>query len=225
MTKLGELREELRTVFSGRGAKLTDSLVPVLVFLVTNPLVGLRFALWGALGIAGVIALVRIRQKESLMYALGGLGGVLLAAGFAWLSGSDTGFFLPGLISGAATVTLCVVSVLVRRPLAAWSSFITRRWPLEWYWHPRVLPAYVEVTIFWAVAFAARLALEYWFFSQESFVDLGVSRVGLGWPYTIALLVVSYLYGIWRLGKLEGPSVEEFKLGQEPPWVGQKRGF
>jgi hypothetical protein len=111
MTKLGELREELRTVFSGRGAKLTDSLVPVLVFLVTNPLVGLRFALWGALGIAGVIALVRIRQKESLMYALGGLGGVLLAAGFAWLSGSDTGFFLPGLISGAATVTLCVVSV------------------------------------------------------------------------------------------------------------------
>jgi len=39
------------------------------------------------------------------------------------------------------------------------------------------------------------------------------------------LLVVSYLYGIWRLGNLEGPSVEEFKLGQEPPWEGQKRGF
>ena len=158
MTKLGELREELRTVFSGRGAKLTDSLVPLLVFLVANPLVGLRFALWGALGIAGAFALVRIWQKESLLYALGGLGGVLLAAGFAWLSGSDTGFFLPGLISGAFTVILCVASVVFKRPIAAWSSFITRRWPLEWYWHPRVLPAYVEVTIFWAVAFAARLA-------------------------------------------------------------------
>ena len=225
MTRWAELRQEFSLVFSGKGAKLTDSLIPLLVFLVANPLVGLTYALWGALGAAGIIALIRIRQQENLAYALGGLGGVLLAAGFAWLSGSDSGFFLPGLISGAGTVILCLASVVFKRPLAAWSSFITRRWPLKWYWHPQVLPAYLEVTIFWAVAFSARLALEAWFFSQESFVALGVARVGLGWPYTVSLLVISYLYGVWRLGKLEGPSVEEFKSGQEPPWEGQKRGF
>jgi len=225
MTRWAELRHEFSVVFAGKGAKVTDSLVPLLVFLVANPLVGLKIALWGALITAGIFTLLRIGQKESLLYALGGLAGVLVAAGFAWLSGSDTGFFLPGLISGALTVTLCVVSVVAKRPLAAWSSFLTRRWPLEWYWHPRVLPAYQEVTIFWAVAFAARLGLEFWFFSQESFVALSISRVGLGWPYTVALLVVTYLYGIWRLGKLEGPSVKEFKTGQQPPWEGQKRGF
>jgi len=225
MTRWVELRQEFSLVFSGQGAKFSDSLIPLLVFLVANPLLGLTYALWGALGAAGIFALIRIRQKESLIYAFGGLGGVLLAAGFAWLSGSDSGYFLPGLISGAFTVILCVVSVVFKRPLAAWSSFITRRWPLKWYWHPQVLPAYREVTIFWTAAFSARLALEAWFFSRESFVALGVARVGLGWPYTVVLLVISYLYGVWRLGKLEGPSVEEFKSGQEPPWEGQKRGF
>jgi len=39
------------------------------------------------------------------------------------------------------------------------------------------------------------------------------------------LLVISYLYGTWRLRHLKGPSVEEFKAGAEPPWTGQRRGF
>jgi len=225
MSKLEELIEEFKSVFAGRGARFVDSFLPLLLFLVANPLIGLNYALWAALGLAGVLALYRITQKQNLVYAFGGFGGVLLAGVFVWLSGSDTGFFLPGLISGAVTVILCVVSVAINRPLVAWTSFITRRWPLSWYWHPKVLPAYNEVTMMWAVAFAARLALEYWFFRQEAFQALGAVRIALGWPYTVVLLVVSYLYGLWRLGKLQGPSIEEFKAGQEPPWEGQKRGF
>jgi hypothetical protein len=50
-------------------------------------------------------------------------------------------------------------------------------------------------------------------------------RILLGWPFIIALLIVTYLYGLWRLSKLGGPSVEEFKAGKSPPWEGQKRGF
>ena len=77
----------------------------------------------------------------------------------------------------------------------------------------------------WAVAFAARLVLEYWFYQREAVGALGAIRVFLGWPFTITLLVISYLYGLWRLGRLNGPGVEEFKEGVEPPWEGQKRGF
>jgi hypothetical protein len=77
----------------------------------------------------------------------------------------------------------------------------------------------------WAVAFALRLILEFWFFQLESISALGWSRILLGWPYIIILLIVSYLYGLWRLGQLRGPSIEEFKTGAEPPWSGQIRGF
>ena len=225
MSKRKELQEEFREIFSGKGARLFDSFVPLLVFLIANSLIGLNYALGGALGTAGLFAFYRIVKRENLVYAFGGFGGVLLAAVFVKISGSETGFFLPGLISGAVTVILCVVSVAINRPLVAWTSFITRRWPLGWYWHPKVLPAYNEVTMMWAVAFAARLTLEYWFFRQEAFQALGASRIVLGWPYTVILLVVSYLYGLWRLGKLQGPSIEEFKTEKQPPWEGQMRGF
>ena len=202
-----------------------DSFAPLLAFLIINPLLGFDLALWGALGAAGAFAIYRIAQRESLVYSFGGIGGVLLAGLFVKLSGSETGFFLPGLISGAATVVLCLISVLLSRPLVAWTSFITRRWPLDWYWHPGVLPAYNEVTVFWAVAFSARLVMEYWFFQQGFVSALGAIRIFLGWPYIVILLVISYLYGMWRLGQLQGPSVEEFKAGKQPPWEGQRRGF
>ncbi|MFC2064300.1 DUF3159 domain-containing protein [Chloroflexota bacterium] len=225
MGKLKELQEEIKLVFTGRGLRLLDSFLPLLVFLLANPLLGLIVALWSALGAAVLIAVIRITKKESIVYSLGGLGGVLLAAVFVNLSGSESGFFLPGLISGAVTVVLCVITVAINRPLVALTSFIARRWPLGWYWHPAVLPAYNEVTIAWAIAFSVRLVLEFWFFNQDSVNALGAVRVILGWPYTITLLIASYLYGLWRLDRLNGPSVEEFGAGIEAPWEGQKRGF
>jgi hypothetical protein len=225
MSKFKELQEEFNSVFSGKGAGLIDSFVPLLVFLVVNPLLEVDLALWGALVTAGAFAVYRIVQKESIVYSLGGIGGVLLSGLFVKLSGSEAGFFLPGLISGAIIVVLCVVTVVLNRPLVAWTSFITRRWPLDWYWHPKVLPAYNEVTIFWAISFSARLVIEYWFFQQGIVNALGAIRIFLGWPYIVILLVISYLYGMWRLGKLQGPGIEEFKAGKQPPWEGQKRGF
>lgn len=225
MSKLTELREEFSLVLSGRGLKLMDSFLPLVVFLIANPLLGLNPALWAALGGATLFAIYRILRKESLVYSLGGLGGVLLAAIFVNLSGSESGFFLPGLISGGITVVLCIVTVAINRPIVAWTSYIARRWPLDWYWHPQVLPAYNEVTIAWAVAFLVRLVLEYWLFREDVVNALGVTRLLLGWPFTVILLVASYLYGLWRLGRLAGPSVEEFKAGKATPWEGQKRGF
>ncbi len=225
MNRIKELQEELKTVFAGRGVKILDVMVPLLIFLGANPLFGLNPALGASIGAAVIFFLIRVVQKDNLFYALGGLLAVLLAAGFALLSNSDVGFFLPGLFSGALTVFLCLMSVIVRRPLAALSSHLTRRWPLAWYWHPQIRPAYSEVTLFWSVGFAARLALEYWLYLQGAANSLGLIRTLLGWPYTILILIISYLYGIWRLRILNGPSVEEYAAGVEPPWTGQKRGF
>jgi len=225
MAKLQELGEELRGVLSGRGSRLVDSFLPPVVFLILNSLADVNAALWGAVGVSIVFAVFRLIRRENLTYALGGLGGTLLAGLFVKLSGSGTGFFLPGFFSGAATVILCVVSVAFNRPLVAWSSFIARRWALDWYWHPKVLPAYNEVTILWAVAFATRLTVEFWLYQKDALVALGTVRIFLGWPFIVVLLIVTYLYGLWRLAKLQGPSVDEFKAGKTPPWEGQKRGF
>ncbi|MBE0409766.1 MAG: DUF3159 domain-containing protein [Anaerolineales bacterium] len=225
MTKIQELGEELRSVLSGRGSRLVDSFLPLLIFLVFNPLIGVNSSLLMAVASAAFFAIIRLLRRESLVYSIGGLGGVVLAAIFVIISGSERGFFLPGLISGSITVILCVVSVALNRPVVAWTSFIARRWPLNWYWHPKVLPAYNEVTILWGVAFAARLGFEFWLYQRDALDALGATRILLGWPYIIVLLVITYLYGIWRLRNLAGPSVEEFNQSKAPPWESQRRGF
>ncbi len=221
--KLREIGEELRTVLTGRG-NLADSILPPILFFAVNALAGFGLALWAALFAALLITLLRVSRHQSLGYALAGLAAVALSVGVAKASGQAGGFFLPGVLTDLITVILCVASVLLGRPLVALTSAVVRRWPLRWYWHPRVRPAYGEVTWIWGLFFAARTTLHLALLQGSSGV-LAVIAVVTVRPATILLLVVSYLYGTWRLRNLGGPSVEEFKAGTEPPWAGQRRGF
>jgi hypothetical protein len=222
--KVRELTEEFRTVVAGR-SNLTDSIIPPLVFVVINALSELQVAIAGSFAFALLIASVRLSRRQSVSYALGGVGGVVLAAVIAQLLGRAEGYFLPAMVTGGGTLVVCVVSVVVRRPMVAWTSHLARGWPLAWYWHPEVRPAYSEVTWLWALFFAIRLLLQFALFQGAAPELLAVVNVALGLPATIVLLVVSYLYGTWRLRDLSGPSIEEFKQGAEPPWTGQQRGF
>jgi hypothetical protein len=225
MTDKGrELVEEFRTVVIGRG-NLFDVIVPPVVFVIINELLGLEVAVWGSIALAALIIVVRLARRQSLRNAFGGLGGVFFAILVAMLLGRAEGYFLPAIITGGLTVIVCLVSVLARRPLVAWTSHVARRWPLDWYWHPKVRPAYSEVTLAWAVFFALRLVLQLALFEGEAPVLLAVFNVLAGWPATVTLLVMSYLYGAWRLRHLRGPSVQEFKGSAKPPWSGQRRGF
>lgn len=225
MSKIQEIREELVNVLSGKKLKILDSIIPLIIFLALNQLFGLNSATIFSLISAGIFLGYRTWTGDKLIYALVGALGVFTAAGIAYFSGSDTGFFIPGLITGALTVLLCVGSAIIKKPIAAWSSRITRRWPRSWYMHKLVKPAYTEVTIAWAVAFGLRTFLEYWLLSQNAINAAGAVKIFLGWPYTIVILILSYIYGSWRLKNLGGPSVEEFKNGKLPPWEGQLRGF
>jgi len=222
--KVRELLDEFRTVFAGR-SNILDSILPPLLFLIINAFLDFSIAMWSSLALAGIITAVRLWRRQPLIYALGGVGGVALAVVIALLLGRNEGFFLPGIVTGALTVLLCLVSVVAGRPIVAWTSHIARRWPLDWYWHPRVRPAYSEVTWLWVLFFGLRLLLQLNLFRDAAAGLLAVVDLLTGWPATIVLLVISYLYGTWRLRTLAGPSVEEFQAGQEPPWEGQRRGF
>jgi hypothetical protein len=223
-SKSRELLDELRTVFAGRNSFL-DAILPPIVFLLVNGLVGFQAAMWSALGLSVVIAAMRIVRKQSLIYALAGVGSVAIAIGIAWFLGKSEGFFLPDLVGGSMTVLLALLSLVIRRPMVAWTSYIARRWTLDWYWHPKVRPAYSEVTFAWTIFFAARLLLQFSLFRNQDVNLLAVTNFITGWPATILLLVLSYLYGTWRLAQLQGPSVEEFNNNTPAPWQGQRRGF
>jgi hypothetical protein len=222
--KSQELIDEFRQVVLGQ-ANLLDAILPPLLFVILNWLLGFDYAMWGSLALAVVLGAARLLRGQSPLYALGGVAGVALAIGLTWLLGQEEGYFLPGIVTNALLALLCLASIVARRPLVAWTSYLARRWPLAWYWHPRVRPAYSEVTALWSLFFVGRLALQIVLYQREAVGLLALLNVISGWPATIVLLVISYLYGTWRLRQLRGPGVQEFKEQAPPPWQGQQRGF
>jgi hypothetical protein len=222
-SKARELLEELRSVTNGVG--LMDTILPPVLFLLLNGLAGFQAAMYGALGTALLIAILRLRRKQSLVYALSGMGSVALAIVLALLLGRSEGYFLPGIVNGGITIALALVSLIIGKPMVAWTSYLARRWPLEWYWHTKVRPAYTEVTLAWTLFFILRLWWQVALYQVQNESQLALVNALTGWPAIIVLLIISYLYGTWRLAQLHGPSVDEFRNNTPAPWQGQRRGF
>ena len=221
--KARELLEEFRAVAGGVG--LLDTILPPVLFLALNGWLGFPAAAGGSLGLALLIAVLRLSRGQTLVYTLAGLASVGLAVGLAALMGRAEAFFLPDMLNNGLVVGLSLVSLALGKPMVAWTSFLARRWPLDWYWHPRVRPAYAEVTLAWTIFFALRLLFQALLFRTGSAGQLALVNTLSGWPATVLLLIASYLYGVWRLGRLGGPSVAEFRAQTPPPWQSQRRGF
>lgn len=222
--KYSEILQELRAVvFGSRG--IVDIILPPLVFLLLVRWATFSTAIWGSLLLAVLLLVWRLVRRQSVWTAVGGVIGVLLSLAIVQILNREEGFFLPSILTGIGAIAVAVVSILAGKPMVAWTSYLARRWPWEWYWHPQVRPAYTEVTWFWALFFLLRVILQLILFRSQEAELLAGLNVLMGWPATLLLLIFSYLYGTWRLRQLQGPSVSEFKEDADPPWEGQQRGF
>jgi len=222
--KAQETVDEFRAVVLSRG-QLLDAILPPLVFLAVGALADTQLAMIASLITAGGFVAVRGLRRQPVTFALLGLAGS--AAAFLasiWLQRTEA-FFLPDLLTQVSLATACLISIALRRPLVAWTSHVVRRWPRPWFWHPRVRPAYQEVTLAWGVFFLLQALLQWTLLQQQQVTWLAAASLINGWPATVVLLILTYLYGTWRLARLAGPSIEEFEAGSPPPWTGQRRGF
>lgn len=222
--RLYDLWNEFRNIVIGR-SNLLDAILPVITFLILKTWITIAFAMWGSLVLAAIITLYRILRKQAAFYTLFGLFISFTATLSAILSGYASLVFLPDLLTGSITIVLSVTSLAIKRPVVALTSHLTRNWPLNWYWHPQVRPAYRDVTWIWVVYFTLRLAFQVFLLRTANIDTLSIANFLMGWPAMIALLIVSYLYGVWRLNRLQGPSIEEFTAGVLPPWKSQQKGF
>jgi hypothetical protein len=221
---LAEIRSELSQLVSGR-VGIADGVLPPLVFVAMNAFWGLTPAAVLGIGSALLISGYRLARGRPIRFALAGLVGTALAALLALRSGSSAEYFLPGIVSGAITTLAIVVSAFIGKPFLAWTSWLTRGWPLGWYWHPQVRPAYSRAGWLWAGFFGMRTGIQWRLYSNDETVALGITRVLLGWPALVLLLVLTYTLGRRWLVALGGPSVEEFETESPPPWSVQPTGF
>lgn len=222
MQLLNDIKDELKQFLSG---KTIDALIPPIVYLIINNLAGLKVAVISALSIALIIALFRILKKESILYALGGIGGVALASGFALISDNAANYFLPKIFGSAGLFILLAISIFIGKPAAAILSHLSRGWNFDWFLREDIKPAYQEVTIAWTILVFIRMILQIILYKRGNLTELGWASILLGFPATLMVLVLTLVYGVWRLKKLKGPGIDEFEQGKNPPWEGQKKGF
>lgn len=224
MSLASEIRRELAGVFSGR-VNMADGIIPPLAFVVLQTVWGLEAGAVAGIGSALAIIVWRLSRGRRLRFAIAGLAGTVVAVALALRSGSPNDYFVPGLVSGALTSVAALVSIVVRRPFVAWVSWLTRGWPLAWYWHPRVRPAYTRVTWLWLGFFTVRTIVQWRIYTSGDTGLLAIARVAMGWPALVILLIVTYVLGRRWLAALGGPSVAEWEGGLAPPWEGQSVGF
>ncbi len=205
--------------------KTIDAIFPPIAYIIGNNIFGLKFGIVLALFFAILLSIQRILKKQTIGYVLAGIVGVVIASGFALLSDNAASYFLPKLIASGFLFILSLLSILLGYPLAALLSHISRGWELEWFLREDIKPAYREVTFAWAILFLSRMSIQIVLFRRASLEQLGWANILLGFPTTLAVLILTLVYGVWRLKKLAGPGIDEFREGKEAPWEGQKKGF
>ncbi len=178
---------------------LIYSSVPVLVFVLLNSLFGLTVGIWGALGSAALITVVRVVRKEPLQPAISGFFGVGIAAFIAYRTGSAKGFFLFGIWASLVYGSVVLGSVLVRRPLVGviW-SFLNGH-GMAWRSDRKAVFAYNVATLTWVAVFGARFVVQRWLYDEDQTGWLAFARLAMGYPLTAIALVVT-VWAVTRAG-------------------------
>jgi uncharacterized protein DUF3159 len=178
---------------------LVYSSLPVLVFVLINTFFGLTAAIWGSVGSAVLITVIRVVRKEPLQPAISGFFGVAIAAFIAYRTGSAKGFFLFGIYASLIYGSVFLVSILVRRPLVGVIWSMLNGHGMAWRSDRKAVMAYNVATLTWVAVFAARFIVQRWLYNEDQTGWLAFARLAMGYPLTAIALVVT-VWAVTRAG-------------------------
>ncbi|SDM87815.1 DUF3159 domain-containing protein [Allokutzneria albata] len=183
-------------------AGLISSTIPVVAFVTINSLAGLQPAIWGALGVAALIAVWRLVRKEALQPAVSGFLGVGICVFIANQTGEAKGFFLFGIWASLVYGGVFLVSVLARWPLVGviWSTLNDTGF--AWRQDKSARLAYDIATLSWVLVFGARFVVQRYLYNADETGWLAVARLSMGWPLTILVGLVT-VWAVRRVGRIE----------------------
>ncbi len=188
------VRSQLAKALGGKRGML-EGAVPTVGFTVTYlPTHQLRLALTVGVGLAVVLLVVRIAQRQPVQFVVNSLVGIGIAAVFAARSGKAEDVFLPGIIYNAAYAVVLTVSILVRWPLMGMIIGSVTGDLTSWRTDPRVVRLCSKLTWLLVLPCAVRVAVQYPLYLAGEVGWLGVSKLALGWPLQVgALAAMVYL--------------------------------
>jgi hypothetical protein len=175
-----------------RGA--VESVAPGVVFVVVYVIHPTLWpALIASLGLAVVIAVVRLFQRSSIMGAVSGLGGIVIGAIWAATTGKPENVYAWGLWVNAGWALGTALTLAIRYPLVgAIVAFLTNRWDTF-----RKDKAFMRradgATWLWLGMFLARLGVQLPLYFNADVALLGTFKLVMGVPLFAAVLWVTWL--------------------------------
>ncbi|HEV7650507.1 MAG TPA: DUF3159 domain-containing protein [Actinophytocola sp.] len=196
-----EEEEKQQTLLEQMGgiSGLVYSSVPVLVFVLVNALFGLMPAIWGSIGVAVAITVLRVVRKEGLQPAVSGFFGVAVAAFIAYRTGSAKGFFLFGIWASLIYGSVFLASVLVRWPLVGVIWTFLNGHGMLWRADRKAVRVYSVATLTWVAVFAARFIVQRWLYDEDQTGWLAFARLAMGYPLT-ALALLGTVWAVRAAG-------------------------
>lgn len=168
---------------------LTESGVPVVVFVIVNIIWSLAPALIGAVATAVVIAAWRLARRETIRHAVNGVFGVVVGAVIAWRTGEAKDFHLTHI--GAAVIYGVVLlgSVAYRRPVIGYVwAMVAAGGRHEWRGQPHLVRTFQWLTLVWSGMFLSRAVVLGALYLADQDDALGIMRIVMGMPFYLGAL-------------------------------------
>lgn len=199
-----------RAIGGVRGA--IDSGLPSVVFLIAffaNDR-NLRFAIYCALGVGILLAVVSLVQRKSLQQVVSGLFGLAISAFITAKTGAAQNFFLPGIIRNGLYGAAFLISIWLKRPLLGYffallrnsenmkesaksDAFVPLKLTTRWQDDPVLLRRYSTATWAWTLMFLGRFVIMLPLWLAGATGALGVASLVLGYPLFALVIYFSYL--------------------------------
>lgn len=197
------VRAQLGAALGGRRG-IVEGAVPTIGFTVTwITSHDLRLALGVGAGLAVLLLLVRMAQRQPIQFVLNSLVGIGVAALFAMRSGEAQDAFLPGIIYNAGYAVVLGASVLVGWPVVGFLIGSVTGDPTAWHSDRALVRLCNRLTLLLALPCVLRVLVQYplWLGGEDMVGWLGTAKIVLGWPLQVAALAAM----VWMLGRNQTP--------------------
>lgn len=151
----------LRVLLGGPWGAI-ESMAPTVLFVLAYFGSGnnLAVAVGVALGVALVLAGIKLARREKPVRVLSGLLGVAIAALFAAYQDDPLGFFQIRVLANILSALAFAGSILIKRPLMGVIIGPIMGTGMRWRQDPDLLKAYSRVTWLWAILSLVRAAIQ-----------------------------------------------------------------
>lgn len=211
------IRHRLSTALGGWRGSIETALPTVAFIALWSWRQDLRLAVWCALGVAVVLAVVRLVQRSSLQHVLGAVFATALAAFFAMRSGKAEDAFLPGMLLSGGYLVGTLVSILARWPVVGFlvgaGDPRAAEDPFAWRRDSGMVRVCSRLTWVLVALYAVRLSIQVPLYLAGQVAALGIAKIALGWPLWIAGVAVMG----WLLVRGNTPQELDPKLVADDP--------